>query len=67
MFERLGEVRCPVTVVHGYPEEDRPSSWAPAVVARLAQGREVVFPQLSHFGPLEDPATIAASIIETFA
>jgi pimeloyl-ACP methyl ester carboxylesterase len=67
MFERLGEIRCPVTVVHGHPEEDRPSRWAPEVVARLPRGREVVFPELSHFGPLEDPATVAASIIETFA
>jgi pimeloyl-ACP methyl ester carboxylesterase len=66
VFERLGEIRCPVTVVHGFPEEDRPSSWAPEVVARLPRGREVVFPRLSHFGPLEDPATIAGSISETF-
>lgn len=65
-FERLAEVRCPVTVVHGYPEPDHPSMWAAEVAAHLPQGREVVFPELSHFGPLEDPAGMARSIEESF-
>jgi pimeloyl-ACP methyl ester carboxylesterase len=65
-FERLDEVRCPVTVVHGHPEEDRPSVWAPQVVARLARGRELTVPELSHFGPLEDPGGMARSIADAF-
>ena len=65
-FERLGEVGCPVTVVHGRPEEDRPSVWAKDVVARLPRGREVTFPELTHFGPLEDPAGMARCIGATF-
>jgi pimeloyl-ACP methyl ester carboxylesterase len=66
-FERLGEVGCPVTIAHGYPEADRPSMWAPEMVSRLPQGREVVFPESSHFGPLEDPAAMARSIRESLA
>jgi pimeloyl-ACP methyl ester carboxylesterase len=65
-FERLDEVACPVTIAHGYPEPERPSMWAPQVVSRLPQGREVAFPELSHFGPLEDPAAMAESITATF-
>jgi pimeloyl-ACP methyl ester carboxylesterase len=55
-----------VTVVHGVPEEDRPSAWAPEIVRRLPQGREVVLPGLSHFGPLEDPVAVAQSIRDAF-
>ncbi|MPY95266.1 MAG: alpha/beta fold hydrolase [Acidimicrobiia bacterium] len=66
-FERLGEVRCPTAVAHGFPEEGRPSSYAPEVASRLAAGREVVFEHLGHFGPFEAPDLVAASIRETFA
>ena len=55
-----------LAVVHGVPEEDRPSAWAPEIVRRLPQGREVVLPELSHFGPLEDPAAVAASVLAAF-
>lgn len=66
-FERLEEITCPVTIAHGRFEEGRPSQYAPEVTRRLAHGSEIVFPELSHFGPLEDPGRVAASIRETFA
>jgi pimeloyl-ACP methyl ester carboxylesterase len=65
-YDRLGEVGCPVTVAHGFPEEGRPSTWAPDIAARLPAGREVAFAHLSHFGPLEEPATVAAAVLEAF-
>ncbi len=64
--DRLAEVACPVTIAHGVPEEGRPSAWAPEVARRLPQGRELVFEQLGHFGPLQEPATIATSILDAF-
>ncbi|HEX8803512.1 MAG TPA: alpha/beta hydrolase [Acidimicrobiales bacterium] len=59
-FARLGEVRCPVTVAAG--REGGPAALAPVVAAALSRGRLETFPHLSHFGPMEDPAGIAAAV-----
>ena len=67
-FSRLAEVRCPVTLSCGeltnaFGEDVlRPSA------ARLpASGPVDVIPSLTHFGPLENPAEIAARIIRAFS
>ena len=65
--DRLGEVGCPVTVAHGRHEEEQPSEWAPEVARRLPRGREVVFEHLGHFGPLEEPSTVAASVLDALS
>ena len=61
--ERLADVRCPVTFVSG-GRTDTP--FGDELLRRLAEhlpnGRVEVFPELGHFGPLQDPAAIAASI-----
>lgn len=62
VFEQLGEIRCPVTVVHGTPEPGRNSLYPQEVVRLLPRAREVVLAHLGHFGPLQDPDAIAASI-----
>jgi pimeloyl-ACP methyl ester carboxylesterase len=62
LFERLGEIDCPVTVVTGSPEPGRPSSFAAAVAQRLPRGRLVAHPDLGHFGPQQDPARAAQDI-----
>ena len=36
--------------------------FAPAIVDALPDGRIEEHPELGHFGPLQDPAAIAASI-----
>jgi len=66
-FGRLGEVQCPVTVASGSSSEFGPAAFAPAIVAGLPHGRLLTFDDLGHFGPLEDPARIASSVLETFA
>ncbi|HKY13312.1 MAG TPA: alpha/beta hydrolase, partial [Microthrixaceae bacterium] len=59
----LGEVRCPVTVVHGAPDAvPGPADFAADVAARLGNGRLVELPELGHFGPMEAPGAIAALI-----
>ena len=60
-FARLGEVACPVVVVVG-GEPFGPAMFAPAVAEGLPQGRLEVHPQLGHFGPMEAPAELAASV-----
>ena len=66
--ERLGELQCPVTFVCGGVTD---TPFGPEFIARLAEavpdGRTEVFDDLGHFGPLQDPDAIAASIRRAFA
>jgi pimeloyl-ACP methyl ester carboxylesterase len=65
--ERLEEVGCPVVLASG-GRTDTP--FGPDLMAQLATrlpaGRAEPFPDLGHFGPLEDPTAIAASIRRAF-
>lgn len=66
-FAGLTEVRIPVTVAAGWVGDGMPAAWAPAIAERLPAGRFLPHDDLGHFGPLEDPALVAAEIIEAFA
>lgn len=65
---RVHEVGCPVVLASG-GRTDTP--FGPALMEQLAeripQGRAEPFPELGHFGPLQEPDTIAASIRRAFA
>lgn len=61
-FDHLGEVHCPVTVVRGADHIPGPASFAPRVAEELPRGVGEDHPELGHFGPLQDPAAMAASI-----
>jgi pimeloyl-ACP methyl ester carboxylesterase len=60
-FAHLGEVACPVTVATGAAVPG-PALAAPAVAAALPHGELARHDDLGHFGPLEDPAGIAADL-----
>jgi pimeloyl-ACP methyl ester carboxylesterase len=61
LFERLGDVHVPVTVaVSG--DGGGPAQVGPLIADALPQGTLEHFPQLTHFGPMEDPAGMAAAI-----
>lgn len=60
-YERLAQVACPVHVVCGAMDRG-PAAFAPDVVAGLPQGRLEQHDHLGHFGPLEAPAELAASV-----
>jgi pimeloyl-ACP methyl ester carboxylesterase len=66
-FDRLGEVRCPVTVAMGRPAPFEPSSVAVAIVEALPHGHLSPHPELGHFGPMQDPDAIAADIAEALS
>ncbi len=66
-FRHLGEVDCPVTIARGAVDGMGPAAAAGPIVDALPQGRLLAFDDLGHFGPLEDPARIAASITEAFS
>jgi pimeloyl-ACP methyl ester carboxylesterase len=61
-FEQLGSIRCPVTVLRGRAEAPGPATVAPMVADALPAGVLEDHPELGHFGPLEDPAAMAASM-----
>ena len=65
-FTRLARVTCPVTVARGAASEALRPEVVSDQVAVLPAGRSVELPGLSHFGPLEDPARVAAAIVEAF-
>ena len=61
-FGRMGEVRCPVVVARGGDTEAMSPPALAGLVERLPDARVEVLPGLGHFGPLENPAAVAASI-----
>lgn len=66
-YLRLGEVQCPVTLAYGEHTNAFGAQIMRLVEARLPSARVEMLPGLSHFGPLEDPAELAASIQAAFA
>ncbi len=60
-FDRLGEVAAQVTVATG-TDTDPPAMVAPYIADALPNGTLMTFDDLTHFGPLQDPPRIAASI-----
>lgn len=65
-FASLHEVSCPVTIAVGR-EDSVPARFGRPIAEALPHGTLASFPELAHFGPLEDPATIAASISSAFS
>ena len=65
--EHLHEIECPVVLASGARTN---TPFGPelmeSLVERLPDGRTEPFDALGHFGPLEDPAAIAASIRRAF-
>jgi pimeloyl-ACP methyl ester carboxylesterase len=66
-FEHLGEVTCPVTVAVGGTDDGGPASFAARIADGIPGGRLLTFAELGHFGPLEQPAAVAASVAEAFS
>jgi len=62
-FEHLDEVGCPVTVGVGEVTGFGPAAAAVAIVDALPHGTLDEHPELGHFGPLQDPARLAASVL----
>ncbi len=60
-FDHLDQIGCPVTIAIG-ADGPGPASFGPAVVEALPHGRLDRYPHLSHFGPMEDPAAMAAAL-----
>jgi len=66
-YPRLGEVHCPVTLSCGELTTAFGEDMLQLDAARLPSARVEVLPGLTHFGPMEDPALLAARIAAAFA
>lgn len=62
VWELLGEIDTPCTVIGGEVLERQPSSNTEAVADRLPNGRYVLEATQTHFGPLTHPNELAAMI-----
>ena len=62
-YQRLDEVHCPTVIACGEHSNAIGPAIALQLAAQLPDGRLEVMPGLGHFGPLEDPDTIVASML----
>ena len=62
-FRRLGELSCPVTLACGEHTDAVGPEVLARLAARLAHPRVEVLADVGHFGPLQDPASVAASVL----
>jgi pimeloyl-ACP methyl ester carboxylesterase len=58
--ERLGDIRCPVLVVHGALDVDDARISAEVLVTRIPDVRQAIIPDAAHLPSLEDPARFNA-------
>jgi pimeloyl-ACP methyl ester carboxylesterase len=67
-LDRVVGVAPPITVAigdrrpPGSPDAG-PAQVAPALAAQLGAGHLLRYPHLGHFGPFQDPETVAADIL----
>jgi len=66
-WSRLGLVQAPTTLVCGGPGAHVGEDSITAMAARMPRARTKVFEDLNHFGPLERPEVVAASIVDASA
>ena len=67
-IDRVEGLAVPTVVAVGERSgEPGPAAFAPDIAAAMRHARLVRYPHLGHFGPLQDPETIAADIISMSA
>jgi pimeloyl-ACP methyl ester carboxylesterase len=69
IYDLLPELKIPVTVLRAPQDLDNPFNLAgsptwPGLAEFLPNARELYFPEMSHFIPMEDPALVARIIQE---
>jgi len=65
--DRLGEISVPVLAVAGAHDGPTPPDTVAQIAHGVRNGRLVVLDDVAHLAPAEDPAAVAALIIEEFA
>lgn len=62
-YRNLGSVKCPVTLACGAKTDAIGPAVLEALHQRIPSSTVEVFDDLGHFGPLEDPARVATSLL----
>lgn len=62
VWDALPEVHVPVSIVIGAEGEVGPAAFGPHVADRIELGYLTRYPDLGHFGPLEDPKALADDV-----
>jgi pimeloyl-ACP methyl ester carboxylesterase len=62
-FARLGEIDCPVALSCGELTDAFGPSFIEADAAELRRATTEIMPGLGHFGPLQQPAMVAESVV----
>ncbi|HEX9530498.1 MAG TPA: alpha/beta hydrolase [Acidimicrobiales bacterium] len=65
-YDRLGQIRCPVTLACGARTESLGEDAMRAAAQRMPAARVDVLEGLGHFGPMQDPAAVAAGVHHAF-
>lgn len=63
-FAHMAEVTCPVTIACGEHADTFDAAMIEQQAAPLPNGRTLVLPGLSHFGPMENPAQVARAVAD---
>ena len=66
-FARLAELACPVTLACGSETDAFGEDFITLLAAPIPHATIQVLPDLGHFGPMQDPDAVAASIRAAFA
>jgi len=66
-YRHLADVRCPVTLACGADTDEFGTDFLSLFAARLDHAEVVVLPGLGHFGPLQNPPALAASLAGSLA
>lgn len=61
-FAHLGEVRCPVLLASGGDTDAVGAASVAALARHFPRAHTEVVPGVGHFGPLQQPATVATSV-----
>jgi pimeloyl-ACP methyl ester carboxylesterase len=62
-FEHLREITCPVTLCCGADTDAFGVPLIEAAAAEVPRSRTEILPAMGHFGPLQEPSAVAASVI----
>ena len=65
-WERLPEIRCPITLVVGEDSDSHPPEFVAQLAARVQDCRTTVVDGATHFVPMEKPQEVARLIASVF-
>jgi pimeloyl-ACP methyl ester carboxylesterase len=65
-YMNLGKIRCPVTFAGGAKADVFDAKYLEMLATRASQASVEVLDSLDHFGPMQDPDAVAASINNAF-